>query len=96
MGGGESNSARKAHLHSIRSGETLEVQTVSKLRRLDTTIPFSDFYMEGCQHPHDDPLVIKGIVANKTIQRVLVSTTEAQPISSSHSPSTKWALVGRN
>ena len=30
-GGGESSSARKAHLHSIRSGETLEVQTVSKL-----------------------------------------------------------------
>ena len=28
--------------------------------------------MEGCQHPHDDPLVIKAIVANKTIHRVLV------------------------
>ena len=71
-GGRESNSARKAHLHSIRSGETLEVQTVSKLPRLDTTITFSDFDMEGCQHPHDDPLVIKAIVANKMIHRVLV------------------------
>ena len=30
-GGGESRSARKAHLRSIRSGETLEVQAVSKL-----------------------------------------------------------------
>ena len=57
---------------SIRSGETLEVQTVSKLRRLDTSITFSDFDMEGFQHPHDDPLVIKTIVANKTIHRVLV------------------------
>ena len=28
--------------------------------------------MEGCQHPHDDPLVIRVIVANKTIHRVLV------------------------
>ena len=28
--------------------------------------------MEGCQHPYDDPLVIKAIVANKTIHRVLV------------------------
>ena len=37
-GGGESSSARKAHLRSIRSGETLEVQAVSKLPRLDTTI----------------------------------------------------------
>ena len=26
--------------------------------------------MEGCQHPHDDPLVIRVIVANKTIHKV--------------------------
>ena len=71
-GGGESSSARKAHLHSIRSGETLEVQTVSKLPWLDTTITYSDFDMEGCQHPHGDPLVIKAIIANKTIHRVFV------------------------
>ena len=71
-GSGESNSARKARLRSIRSGETLEVQTVSKLPRLDTTITFSDSDMEGCQHPHDDPLVIKVGVTNKTIHMVLV------------------------
>ena len=71
-GGGESNSARKAHLRSIRPGETLEVQTISKFPQLDTTITLSDFDMEGCQHPHDDPLVIKAIVANKTNHRVLV------------------------
>ena len=71
-GGGEFSSARKAHLRSIRSGETLEVQTVSKLPWLDTTITFSDFDMEGYQHPHEDPLMIKVTVANKTIQRVLV------------------------
>ena len=46
--GGESSSTRKAHLCSIRSGETLEIQTVSKLPRLDTTITFLDFDMEGC------------------------------------------------
>ena len=71
-GGGESSLTRNAHLRNIRSGETLEVQTVSKLPRLDITITFSDFDMEGYQHPHDDPLVIKTIVANKTIHRVLV------------------------
>ena len=71
-GGGDSSSARKAHLRNIILGETLEVQTVSKHPRLDTIITFSDFDMEGYQHPHDDPLVIKIIVANKTIHRVLV------------------------
>ena len=50
-GGGESSSARKAHLRSFRSGETLEVQAVSKHPRLDTTITFSDADLEGCQHP---------------------------------------------
>ena len=44
-GGGESSSARKAHLPNIRLGETLEIQAVSKLPRLDTTITFSDFDM---------------------------------------------------
>ena len=71
-GGGESSSARKAHLRSIRSGKVMEVQVVSKLPRLDTAITFSDSYLERCQHPHDDPLVIRAVVANKTIHRVLV------------------------
>ena len=79
-GGGESSSARKAHLRSIRSGETLEVQTISKLPRLDTTITFSDFDMEGCQHPHDDSLVIIAIVANKTIHMVLADNGSSADI----------------
>ena len=71
-GGGESISARKAHLRSVRSGETLEIQAVSKLPGLDTTITFTDSDMEGFQHPHDNPLVIRAVVANKTIHRVLI------------------------
>ena len=71
--GGESSSARKAHLHNIRLRETLEIQVVSKLPRLDTTITFSDFNMEGCQHPHDNPLVIRVVVANKIVHRVLIN-----------------------
>ena len=71
-GGGESSSARKAHLRNIRSGEVMEVQVMSKLPRLDTSISFSDLELEGCQHPHDDPLVIRAVVANKTVHRVLV------------------------
>ena len=71
-GGGESSSTKKAHLCSIRSREVMEVQTVSKLPRLDTAITFFDSDLEGCQHPHDDPLVIRVVVANKTVHRVLV------------------------
>ena len=71
-GGGESSSTRKAHLRSIRSGEVIEVQVVSKLPRLDIAITFSDSDLERCQHPHNNPLVIKTVVANKTIHQVLV------------------------
>ena len=71
-GGGESSSARKAHLRSIRSGEVMEVQAVSKLPRFGTAITFSDSDLEGCQHPHDDPLVTRAVVANKTIHWVLI------------------------
>ena len=79
-GGGESSSARKAHLHNIRSGEVMEVQAVSKLPLLDTAITFSDSDLEGCQHPHDDPLVIRAVVANKTIHRVLVDNGSSADI----------------
>ena len=72
VGGGESSATRKAHLRSIRSAEVVEVQAVSKLPRLDTSITFSDSDLEGCQHPHDDPLVIRAVVANKMVHRVLV------------------------
>ena len=78
--GGESSSARKAHLRSIRSGEVMEVQEVSKLPRLDTAITFSYSNLEGCKHPHDNPLVIRAVVANKTIHRVLVENGSSADI----------------
>ena len=71
-GGGESSSAQKAHLSSIRAVKIGEIQAVSKLPRLDTSITFSDSDLEGCQHPHDDPLVVGAVVANKTVHRVLI------------------------
>ena len=72
--------AWKAHLLSIISGETLEIQAVSKLPRLDTTITFLESDMEGCQHPHDDPLVIRVVVANKIVHRVLVDNGSSADI----------------
>ena len=79
-GGGESSSARKAHLRNIKSGKTHEIQAISKVPRLDTTITFSDSNLEGCQHTHDDLLVIRVIVANKTIHRVLVDNESSSDI----------------
>ena len=79
-GGGESSSARKAHLRSIRSAKMGEIQAVSKLPWLDTTITFSNSDLEGCQHPHDDPLVIHAIVANTTVHRVLIDNGSSADI----------------
>ena len=79
-GGGESSSARKAHLRSIRSADMGEIQAISKLPRIDTTITFSDSNLKGCQHPHDDPLVIRAIVANTTVHRVLVDNGSSADI----------------
>ena len=79
-GGRESSSARKAHLRNIRSTEVGERQAVSKLPRLDTSITFSDSDLEGCQHPHDEPLVVRAVVANKTVHRVLVDNGSSADI----------------
>ena len=56
------------------------MQAVSKQPRLDTAITFSDSDLEGCQHPHDDPLVIRAVVANKTIHRALVDNGSSADI----------------
>ena len=78
--GGESSSARKAHLRSIRSADMGKIQAVSKLPLVDTTITFSDSDLEGCQHPHDDPLVVRAIVANTTVHRVVVDNESSADI----------------
>ena len=56
------------------------MQAVSKLPRLDTTITFSEVDLEGCQHPHNDPLVIRAIMANKKVHRVLIDNRSSADI----------------
>ena len=51
-----------------------------KLPRLDTSITFSDSDLVGCQHPHDDPLVVRAVVANKTVHRVLIDNGSSTDI----------------
>ena len=58
----------------------MEVEEVSKLPRLDTTITFSNSDLEGSQHPHDDPLIVRAVVANKMIHRVLVDNGSSADI----------------
>ena len=53
---------------------------MSKLPWLDTSITFSDSDLEGCQHPHDDPLVIRVVVANKMVHRVLIDNGSSADI----------------
>ena len=53
---------------------------MSKLPQLDTSITFSDSDLEGCQHPHDDPLVVRAVVANKTVHRVLIDNESSTDI----------------
>ena len=53
---------------------------MSKLFGLDTTLTFSDADLEGCQHPHDDPLVIRAVVANKIVHRVLIDNRSSVDI----------------
>ena len=67
-------------MRKIRATEAPEVFTVSKAPRLDMAITFSDSDLEGCQHPHDDPLVVRAVVANRTIHRVLIDNGSSSDI----------------
>ena len=53
---------------------------MSKLPRLDTSITFSDSDLEGCQHPQDDPLVVRAVVANKIVHWVLIDNGSSADI----------------
>ena len=53
---------------------------MTKLPQLYTSITFSNSDLEGCQHPHDDKLVVRAVVANKTVHRVLIDNGSSADI----------------
>ncbi|XP_059639573.1 uncharacterized protein LOC132281943 [Cornus florida] len=84
-GGGETSSARKAHVRRIQSfSEVNEVRMTSpptKLPRVEEpVITFSEEDDKGIHQPHDDPLVVSMVVANFTVRRILIDNGSSADI----------------
>ena len=80
VGGGESSSARKAHLRSIRSAEIGEYKRCPNYRGSTRPSHFLTQIWRDANTPHDDPLVVRAVVANKTVHRVLVDNGSSADI----------------
>ncbi|XP_074323478.1 uncharacterized protein LOC141660393 [Apium graveolens] len=63
-----SENSRKAYAREVKH----IVGEASKRARTGVTVTFDDFNLEGVKFPHDDPLVIKPIIGNISVKRVLV------------------------
>ncbi|XP_059446360.1 uncharacterized protein LOC132177900 [Corylus avellana] len=80
-GGGQSNSARKAHARKTQTEEVFTVQRLSKVAKKDSVIlSFSEEDARGVMQPHDDPLVVTITVANHMIHRILVDNGSSADI----------------
>ncbi|XP_043694233.1 uncharacterized protein LOC122644940 [Telopea speciosissima] len=66
--GGETSNSRKQHAQSV-----LQVKPTVKRRRTGYPKTFSDEDLVDIQTPHDDALVIKMVIANCTVGRILVN-----------------------
>jgi hypothetical protein len=73
VGGGESNSARKAYVRSMQSGEVYSLYRPLKIARKESVmLSFSEEDARGVVMPHDDALVVTLTMANHAIHRILV------------------------
>jgi ribonuclease HI len=80
-GGGDSNSARKAHARSLQGQEVYSLHRPSKLPRTDSVaLSFSEEDARGVVMPHDDALVVTLTVANHGIHRILVDNGSSADI----------------
>ncbi|XP_043701413.1 uncharacterized protein LOC122651907 [Telopea speciosissima] len=73
--GGETSNSRKQHARNV-----LQAEVTVKKRRIDHHITFSDEDLEDIQSPHDDALVIKMVIANCTVGRILVDNGSSADI----------------
>ncbi|XP_043716263.1 uncharacterized protein LOC122664490 [Telopea speciosissima] len=65
--GGESSNSRKIHAWTIHL-----IETANKKRKTEHQTTFSDKDLANSQLPHDDALMVKMIVANCLVARILV------------------------
>jgi hypothetical protein len=80
-GGGDSNSARKAHARSLQGQEVYSLHRPSKAARTDSVVlSFSEEDARGVVMPHDDALVVTLTVANHGIHRILVDNGSSTDI----------------
>ncbi|XP_043717769.1 uncharacterized protein LOC122665683 [Telopea speciosissima] len=73
--GGETSNSRKHHTRNV-----LHTEMSNKRRRTDHCITFSNKDLVDIQSPHDDALVIKMIIANCTVARILVDNGSSADI----------------
>ncbi|XP_043705563.1 uncharacterized protein LOC122655434 [Telopea speciosissima] len=66
--GGETTNSRKQHVRNV-----LQAEATIKKRRTDYHITFTDENLANIQSPHDDAMVIKMVIANCTVGRILVN-----------------------
>ncbi|XP_043725980.1 uncharacterized protein LOC122672585 [Telopea speciosissima] len=73
--GGETSNSRKQHAWNV-----LQAEVTVKKRRTNHPITFSDEDLADIQSPHDDALVIKMVIANCMIGRILVDNGSSADI----------------
>ncbi|XP_059450872.1 uncharacterized protein LOC132181637 [Corylus avellana] len=80
-GGGESNSAKKAHARRVQTEEVLFLERPAKtLKREPMVLSFSEEDAKGVMMPHDDALVVTVTVANHVLYRILVDNGSSTDI----------------
>ncbi|XP_059453507.1 uncharacterized protein LOC132184045 [Corylus avellana] len=80
-GGGESNSARRAHARRVQTEEVLFLEGFAKtLKQEPMVLSFTEEDAKGVMMPHDDTLVVTVTVANHLLHRILIKNGSSADI----------------